>query len=56
MSGELVRLGGSNAQREVLEDTFIAALIGYGDTRAAPDLLETRLGCRAAVSSACESR
>ena len=46
MSGELVRLGGSNAQREVFEDTFIAALIAAGDARAARDLLGPRLARR----------
>ena len=34
-SGDLVRLGGSNAQREVFEDTLIAAQVESGDRGAA---------------------
>jgi hypothetical protein len=38
---ELVRIGGSHAQRELWEDTFIAACLraGYGD-KAAPMISE----------------
>ncbi len=46
MSGELVRLGGSNAQREVFEDTFIAALVGAGHARAAREMIGPRLARR----------
>jgi hypothetical protein len=43
---DLVRLGGSNAQREVFEDTLIAALVARGDQREATDLLDQRLARR----------
>jgi hypothetical protein len=46
VSGDLVRLGGSNAQREVFEDTFIAALIAARDEGAALALLDQRLARR----------
>jgi hypothetical protein len=42
VDGDLVRLGGSNAQREVFEDTLIAALVAAGDSGAAQDLLDRR--------------
>ena len=42
-NGDVVRLGGSNAQREVFEDTFIAALIETRDRVAALALLDQRL-------------
>ena len=45
-SGDLVRLGGSNAQREVFEDTFIAALVESGDRVTALALLDQRLARR----------
>jgi Tfp pilus assembly protein PilF len=40
---EVVRIGGSHAQREIVEDTFIVALIRSGEMARARDLLDTRL-------------
>jgi len=44
--GEIVRVGGSNAQREVFEDTLIAALVASGERSAAHTLIEQRLARR----------
>jgi Tfp pilus assembly protein PilF len=41
--GEVVRIGGSHAQREVIEDTFIVALIRSGKLPQARALLDARL-------------
>ena len=41
--GEVVRIGGSHAQREIIEDTFIVALIRSGELRRARMLLDARL-------------
>ena len=41
--GEVVRIGGSHAQREIIEDTFIVALIRSGDLLPARALLDRRL-------------
>jgi hypothetical protein len=40
---DVVRLGGSHAQREIIEDTFIVALIRTGDLPRARALLDQRL-------------
>jgi Tfp pilus assembly protein PilF len=40
---EVVRIGGSHAQREIIEDTFIAALIRSGELKRAQALLDARL-------------
>jgi len=40
---EVVRIGGSHAQREIIEDTFIVALIRSGDLPRARDHLDRRL-------------
>ena len=40
---EVVRIGGSHAQREIIEDTFIVALIRSGELARARALLDTRL-------------
>jgi len=40
---ELTRIAGSHAQREVFEDTLIAALLGCGRSEAARTLLAERL-------------
>jgi hypothetical protein len=40
---EVVRIGGSHAQREIIEDTFIVALIRSGDMARARALLDGRL-------------
>jgi hypothetical protein len=41
--GEVVRIGGSHAQREIIEDTFVVALIRAGETPRAHALLDARL-------------
>ncbi|MGJ5205924.1 tetratricopeptide repeat protein [Bradyrhizobium sp. HKCCYLR20261] len=41
--GDLARIGGSHAQREVIEDTYILALIRSGDLAKARELLDARL-------------
>jgi hypothetical protein len=40
---EVVRIGGSHAQRELIEDTFIVALMRSGEVPRARKLLDTRL-------------
>jgi len=40
---EVVRIGGSHAQREIIEDTYIVALIRAGDLPRARAVLDTRL-------------
>ncbi|MGY3369776.1 hypothetical protein ACVWZL_006901 [Bradyrhizobium sp. GM2.4] len=40
---EVVRLGGSHAQRELIEDTFVVALMRSGDLPRARALLDARL-------------
>lgn len=40
---EVVRIGGSHAQRELIEDTFLVALMRSGDLTRARALLDTRL-------------
>jgi Tfp pilus assembly protein PilF len=40
---EVVRIGGSHAQREIVEDTFIVALIRSGDLPRAQAMLDRRL-------------
>jgi hypothetical protein len=40
---DVVRLGGSHAQREIIEDTFIVALIRSGELKRARALLDKRL-------------
>lgn len=41
--GEVVRIGGSHAQRELIEDTYIVALMRSGELPRARALLDTRL-------------
>ena len=41
--GDVVRIGGSHAQREIIEDTFIVALIRAGELPRARELLDRRL-------------
>lgn len=43
MAGEVVRIGGSGAQREVFEDTLLLALIRSGEARKARTMLDRRL-------------
>jgi Tfp pilus assembly protein PilF len=40
---QVVRIGGSHAQREIIEDTFIVAVIRSGEPRRAQALLDARL-------------
>jgi hypothetical protein len=41
--GDVVRIGGSHAQREIIEDTFLVALIRTGELTRAQALLDQRL-------------
>lgn len=43
MAAEAVRIGGSNAQREVIEDTLLVALLRASETEKARVLLDRRL-------------
>jgi hypothetical protein len=40
---QVVRIGGSHAQREIIEDTFIVAVIRAGEPKRAQTLLDARL-------------
>jgi tetratricopeptide (TPR) repeat protein len=42
-AAEVVRIGGSHAQREIVEDTLLLAFIKCGETAKARELLERRL-------------
>ncbi|HEY8745548.1 MAG TPA: hypothetical protein VIU62_20865, partial [Chloroflexota bacterium] len=44
--GEIVRIGGSNAQREVFEETLLEAMLRCGRYDEAEALLRRRLGRR----------
>jgi hypothetical protein len=46
MRSAVVRIGGSDAQREVIEDTLIAALLAAGRSAEATQLLDARLDRR----------
>jgi hypothetical protein len=46
MAGEVARIGGSNAQREVIEETLLVALLRAGETARARALIEARLARR----------
>ncbi|KRE16810.1 hypothetical protein ASE63_13830 [Bosea sp. Root381] len=43
MAGEVARIGGSGAQREVIEDTLLVALMRSGEATKAGALLDARL-------------
>jgi hypothetical protein len=43
LAAEVVRIGGSGAQREVIEDTLLVALMRSGETEKARALLDRRL-------------
>lgn len=43
VAGEAVRLGGSGAQREIVQDTLLVALMRSGETEKARALLDRRL-------------
>ncbi|HEX5369773.1 MAG TPA: hypothetical protein VFY10_10210, partial [Dehalococcoidia bacterium] len=47
ITGEIIRLGGSHAQREVFEDTLLGAYLRGGHFDKAESLLRERLGRRA---------
>lgn len=49
---EVVRIGGSHAQRELIEDTFIVALMRSGELARARALLDTRLHRRPSLRDA----
>ena len=49
LAHEVVRIGGSHAQREVIEDTLIQALLRSGEVAKAKVLLEARLHRRPSV-------
>ena len=49
MAGEVERIGGSHAQREVFEDTLLLAQIKAGQLKAARSLLEARLARRPSI-------
>jgi hypothetical protein len=44
--GDLPRIGGSHAQREVVEDSLVLAFLGSGQSGKAARLLRSRLGRR----------
>ena len=46
LKSQLVRIGGSHAQREVFEDTILEAYLRAGDLGSAETLLQTRLSWR----------
>ena len=43
MAAEVVRIGGSHAQREIFEDTLLVALMKAGEVDKARALLDRRL-------------
>ena len=43
MAGDVARIGGSGAQREIIEDTLLLALIRSGEATKARALLDERL-------------
>ena len=49
---EVVRIGGSHAQREIVDDTFIVALIRSGELKRARSLLDARLHRRPSARDA----
>lgn len=52
VQADLARLGGSHAQREVVEDTYILALIRSGALKQAGDLIDARLHRRPSARDA----
>jgi hypothetical protein len=50
--GDVVRIGGSHAQREIVEDTFIVALIRAGELPRAREHLDRRLHRRPSLRDA----
>ncbi|HHH9650073.1 TPA: tetratricopeptide repeat protein [Pseudomonas aeruginosa] len=52
VAGEVVRIGGSGAQREILEDTLLVSLMRSGEAQKARALLDKRLHRRPSVRDA----
>jgi hypothetical protein len=52
VAAEVVRIGGSHAQREMIEDTLLIALMKSGETAKARDLLDHRLHRRPSLRDA----
>jgi hypothetical protein len=52
VSGEVVRIGGSHAQREMIEDMLLLALMKGGEAARARDLLDRRLHRRPSARDA----
>jgi hypothetical protein len=52
VSCEVVRIGGSHAQREMIEDTLLIALMKSGEAAKARDLLDRRLHRRPSLRDA----
>ncbi len=52
VADEIVRIGGSHAQRDMIEDTLLVALINAGETTKARGLLDTRLHRRPSLRDA----
>jgi hypothetical protein len=52
VAAEVVRIGGSHAQREMIEDTLLIALMKSGETAKARDLLDRRLHRRPSLRDA----
>jgi hypothetical protein len=46
LASEVARIGGSGAQREIIEDTLLVALMRGGETGKARDMLDRRLSRR----------
>jgi hypothetical protein len=49
---DIVRIGGSHAQREIIEDTFIVALMKSGELARARAMLDRRLHRRPSARDA----
>lgn len=52
LADEAVRIGGSGAQRDIVEDTLLVALVRSGETGRAANLLKRRLGRRPTAGDA----
>jgi len=52
VAGEVVRIGGSGAQREILEDTLLVSLMRSGEAQKARALLDKRLHRRPSLRDA----
>jgi hypothetical protein len=52
VASDVVRIGGSHAQREMIEDTLLIALMKSGEAQKARDLLDRRLHRRPSLRDA----